>query len=57
MSKQLPRHVVAAYRRVFPHDEAMADLQKWDAVETRYPETFLGMYQIWCRKLAIGAAS
>ena len=57
MSKQLPRHAVAAYRRVFPHDEAMADLQKWDAVETRYPETFLGMYQIWCRKLAIGTAS
>ena len=57
MSKQLPRHAVAAYRQTFPHDETMADLQKWDAVETRYPETFLGMYQIWCRKPAIGAAS
>jgi ubiquinone/menaquinone biosynthesis C-methylase UbiE len=57
MSKQLPRHAVAAYRQTFPHDETMADLQKWDAVETRYPETFLGMYQIWCRKPAISAGS
>jgi 2-polyprenyl-3-methyl-5-hydroxy-6-metoxy-1,4-benzoquinol methylase len=57
MSKQLPRHAVAAYRQTFPHDETMADLQKWDAVETRYPETFIGMYQIWCRKPANSAAS
>jgi 2-polyprenyl-3-methyl-5-hydroxy-6-metoxy-1,4-benzoquinol methylase/Tfp pilus assembly protein PilF len=56
MSKQLPRHAVAAYRQMFPRDETMADLQKWDAVETRYPETFLGMYQVWCRKPAISAA-
>jgi 2-polyprenyl-3-methyl-5-hydroxy-6-metoxy-1,4-benzoquinol methylase len=57
MSKQLPRHAVAAYRQMFPRDETMADLQKWDAVEARYPETFLGMYQIWCRKQANSAAS
>src|SRR5262245_42133134 len=57
MSKQLPRHAVAAYRQMFPRDETLADLQKWNAVETRYPETFLGMYQIWCRKPATSAAS
>src|SRR5262249_38458682 len=57
MSKQLPRHAVAAYRQMFPRDETLADLQKWNAVETRYPETFLGMYQIWCRKPATGAHS
>ncbi len=57
MSKQLPRHAVAAYRQMFPRDETLADLQKWDAVERRYPETFLGMYQVWCRKPAIRAAS
>jgi hypothetical protein len=57
MSKQLPRHGVAAYRQMFPRDETLADLQKWDAVERRYPETFLGMYQVWCRKPAIRAAS
>jgi len=42
---------------MFRHDETLADLQKWDAVETRYPETFLGMYQIWWREPAISAAS
>jgi 2-polyprenyl-3-methyl-5-hydroxy-6-metoxy-1,4-benzoquinol methylase/cytochrome c-type biogenesis protein CcmH/NrfG len=57
MSKQLPRHAVAAYRRVFPRDKTLVDLQQWDAVETRFPETFLGMYQVWCRKPAISAAS
>jgi 2-polyprenyl-3-methyl-5-hydroxy-6-metoxy-1,4-benzoquinol methylase len=56
MSKQLPRHAVAAYRQMFPRDETLADLQKWDAVEARYPETFLGMYQVWCRKPVIGRA-
>ena len=56
MSKQLPRHAVAAYREMFPRDDAMADLQKWDAVEARYPETFLNMYQVWCQKPANVAA-
>ena len=56
MSKQLPRHAVAAYRQMFPRDETLADLRKWDAVEARYPETFLGMYQVWCQKPANGAA-
>src|SRR5215471_7391252 len=55
MSKQLPRHAVAAYRQMFPRDKTLADLQRWNAVERRYPETFLGMYQIWCRKPATGA--
>ena len=54
MSKQLPRHAVAAYRQMFPSDDAMADLRKWESVEAHYPETFLGMYQIWCRKPANG---
>lgn len=40
----------------FPRDESLADLQKWDAAEARYPETFLGMYQVWCQKPANGAA-
>jgi hypothetical protein len=32
-----------------PQDGAMADLQCWDAVEHLHPETFLAMYQLWCR--------
>src|SRR5262249_60397946 len=38
MSKQLPRHAVAAYRQMFPSDEAMADLRKWESVEAHYTE-------------------
>ncbi len=29
---------------------SMADLDKWHAVETQYPDTFSGMYQLWVQK-------
>ena len=50
MSKHLPRAAMLAYREMFPRDKTMADLKNWNAVEKRYPETFLGMYQIWSQK-------
>jgi 2-polyprenyl-3-methyl-5-hydroxy-6-metoxy-1,4-benzoquinol methylase/cytochrome c-type biogenesis protein CcmH/NrfG len=50
MSKQLPRSALLAYHKIFPRDKTMADLQNWHVVEKHYPETFLGMYQIWCCK-------
>jgi SAM-dependent methyltransferase/Flp pilus assembly protein TadD len=50
MSKQLPRNALLAYHKTFPRDKTMTNLQNWHLVEKRYPETFLGMYQIWCRK-------
>ena len=50
MSKQLPQAALLTYRKTFPRDKLMADLNNWNAVEERYPQTFLGMYQIWCRK-------
>ncbi len=50
MSKQLPRNALLPYRKMFPRDKTMTDLQNWHLVEKRYPETFIGMYQIWCRK-------
>ena len=50
MSKQLPRNALLAYRKMFPRDQTMADLKNWSAVEERYPQTFLGMYQIWSQK-------
>lgn len=50
MSKQLPRNALLAYHKIFPRDKTMADLKNWHAVEKQHPETFLGMYQIWCRK-------
>jgi SAM-dependent methyltransferase len=42
--------IAAAYRREFPDDPAMTDLEQWGAFEERHPHTFLGMYDFWCRK-------
>jgi SAM-dependent methyltransferase/tetratricopeptide (TPR) repeat protein len=39
-----------AYARRFPEDPEMTDLGRWDAFETKAPETFHNMYQFWCRK-------
>jgi tetratricopeptide (TPR) repeat protein len=50
VSKQLPWHAVAAYRTTFPGEAVTADLAKWETVEERFPDTFVGMYQVWCRK-------
>ena len=35
------------YRRMFPDDVAMADLRRWDAIETEAPDTFRHMCQFW----------
>jgi len=29
---------------------SMSDLDRWHAVETKYPDTFSGMYQLWLQK-------
>jgi SAM-dependent methyltransferase len=29
---------------------SMGDLDKWDALETKHPNTFAGMYQLWVQK-------
>jgi ubiquinone/menaquinone biosynthesis C-methylase UbiE len=50
MSKQLPRAALLAYRQMLPREKTMADVENWDAVERCHSETFLGMYQVWCRK-------
>jgi hypothetical protein len=28
----------------------MTDLDRWHDIETKYPDTFSGMYQFWVRK-------
>lgn len=38
------------YRRHFPHDGAMNDLNCWEQFEEMYPDTFGGMYHFWCQK-------
>ncbi len=39
-----------AYTREFPNDVSRTNLDNWAAFEQRYPRTFGGMYQFWCRK-------
>ena len=38
----------AAYRKAHPDDPAMADLDRWDALEQANPSLFYHMYQFWC---------
>lgn len=45
----LSRHTVAGYRQMFSEDELMIDLRNWDIFEEQHPETFVGMYNFWCK--------
>lgn len=51
---ELPQAVREAYRRRFPADRAMTDLDNWHAFEQDHPDTFAGMYQFWLAKDAGG---
>jgi len=43
---------VETYRREYPADPAMTDMDNWTAFDEAYPDTFIGMYSMWCRKPA-----
>ncbi len=47
---ELPQQVRETYRRRFPDDPAMIDLDHWHAFEQERPDTFAGMYQFWVAK-------
>jgi Flp pilus assembly protein TadD/SAM-dependent methyltransferase len=40
-----------SYRSRFPEDAEMADLGRWDELETSEPKLFSTMYQFWCQKI------
>jgi SAM-dependent methyltransferase len=42
--------VPVCYRELYPADKRQTDLAKWDDFERAYPKTFVGMYQLWCRR-------
>jgi tetratricopeptide (TPR) repeat protein/2-polyprenyl-3-methyl-5-hydroxy-6-metoxy-1,4-benzoquinol methylase len=46
----LPGHILQNFRRRFPNDKTMTDLDLWHIFETEYPSTFAGMYQFWIQK-------
>jgi SAM-dependent methyltransferase len=41
-------HGPSLYRQAYPEDSAMADLERWDALEEAHPDLFHHMYQFWC---------
>ncbi len=40
------------YAGLYPGDVEMTNLENWAEFEERYPDTFLNMYNFWCRKPA-----
>ncbi len=39
--------VLSRFRKRFPEEDAVHDLQRWHTYETEHPDTFIGMYQFW----------
>jgi 2-polyprenyl-3-methyl-5-hydroxy-6-metoxy-1,4-benzoquinol methylase len=46
----LPGHVLQNFRRRFPSDKTMTNLDHWHSFETENPMIFAGMYQFWIQK-------
>lgn len=46
----LPAAVLDGYRRAYPHDITLSDINCWHDFETRHPHLFGGMYQFWVQK-------
>jgi tetratricopeptide (TPR) repeat protein/2-polyprenyl-3-methyl-5-hydroxy-6-metoxy-1,4-benzoquinol methylase len=42
--------VLQSYRRRFPEDQTMTDLNRWHIFEAANPAIFAGMYQFWIQK-------
>ena len=42
---------MGAFRRRFPEDLALTDLEKWSQFEEENPWIFGGMYFFWCQKI------
>lgn len=47
----LPDKVIQQYRREFPADPSLKNLNSWAKFEEKHPETFREMYKFWCRKI------
>jgi hypothetical protein len=46
----LADNVIQQYRRLFPADASLKNLNSWAQFEERNPATFREMYKFWCRK-------
>ncbi|MFN3827052.1 MAG: methyltransferase domain-containing protein [Micavibrio sp.] len=43
--------IVTRFDKMFPEDANRSNLLNWHEFETKFPETFSGMYQFWSRKI------
>ena len=43
-------YVKNTYRKLYPQDKDMTDLDLWDQFETQNPYTFSRLYDFWCQK-------
>jgi SAM-dependent methyltransferase len=50
--ENLESPVLAGYRRKYPGDAGLTDLDHWHAFEMQHPHLFGGMYQFWVQKSA-----
>jgi hypothetical protein len=39
------------YTKYFPEDKKQTNLQNWETLEEKNPNTFAGMYQFWVSKM------
>lgn len=42
---------IRQYKKMFPGDTSLSNMLNWHEFELKYPKTFVGMYQLWCRKI------
>ncbi len=42
--------LIGQFKRMYPDDGSLLDLNKWHAFEENNPHAFSGMYQFWCQK-------
>ena len=50
LKMNVPPAVMAQFRSLYPADPEAKGLENWHDFERRYPDTFIRMYQFWCRK-------
>ena len=46
----VPAWALQQFQHRYPQPAATLDLEKWHEFEVSYPDTFIGMYQIWLQK-------
>ncbi len=49
---EVPADIAALFRAMFGPQANQLDLTLWDVLEAQHPSLFVGMYHLWCQKMA-----